>query len=685
MRSNPLLGSALALAAGLLLAPTVRAQVEGCPEDNCVESQTSLVFNPQTNMMDAFTSATTDYTTSYWYDLCVNLAAVRLNGPYLINETILLPSLTPSPCITGAVEFDTYGSVPTTPGRQYAAFGLAELHVYFEYDIIVPFPGCGLYCEGYWYDALGYSQIIATQPSSPQWPSIVYTYIYVPVPVPVYSVEIAMSGSAATAWSPPVIYSITPNQWPAGATTTFTISGDGFGYDPDLNIGGTGIVSYTPKCLSAPSVSCNTQIVATVTIDANTPGGSAETITVTAGGLNPSGFLPVPITAQSGQASAQATTQAYNPPVPEIIFNESNIAGQMVAVYVGQRIELTTVVNLPNGAAPSSQTWRRVVQQSGLSGTAVADYAPQQASGTLTTLPSGSACQTLSDSCLTFYWVDAGTWQWQYTYTYANQSRSAVATFNVLGPVSPNITVQTGTSAAVVARDGQQQIPKLILGGVQVPGQTGQVGIMFSAPALPAPGNNGTFIWVQLLKRDRLKYLQNINGIATTMNCLGNPAPPPDMLDTLYPYGLPGGNQFSINRPNDTVTDNPSVSFNTSWGEVARAFQATMYQMWDPTLPTGCVAAHNVGATVATAGTVPSNCTSIPVPLASMSWQFGGDAINTLQVQPPPNGTTWTVSVPCGPGTANACVLVTPGTDPRSSFPTWTGGPAGTTLTCTSQ
>ncbi|MCC7157777.1 MAG: hypothetical protein IT161_24565 [Bryobacterales bacterium] len=651
MHANLLIVPASTLAICLLFAPAARAQVEGCPEDNCVESETSIVYNPQTNQMDAFTTATTDYTTSYWYDLCVDLAVGRLNGPYLVNATNLIPSGNPW-CAPAQTTMEKPGSVAASPGRQYYAVGLAQLRVYYEYWIVVPFPTCGAYCEGYWYDALGYSELISTQPSSAEWPSIVYTYPIVLVPVPVVYQEIAMAGSADTAWSPPVIYSVSPNQWPAGQATTFTISGDGFGYDPDLTISGAGIVSYTPKCASAPSPPCNTQIVATVTIDANTPGGMVETITVTANGLNPSGFLPVPIQGQSGQATAQATTQAFIPPVPQIWFNGSNIAGQTVAVYVGQRIPLTAVVSLPNGASPTSQSWNRVVQSSGLSGTVVAGYNPQQASGTVITLPVATpgTCQTLSESCLTFYWVDAGTWQWQYTYTYANQSRSAIATFNVLGPVTatPEITTQVGSAQALV----NAGVPGMYLAGVQF--QTGQVGILFQTPALPAPGNNGTYHWVQIVNSDQIR-LRNQDGVLTCLSPAGFPA-----LDNHYPYGTPGGSLFSVNRPNDTATDNPAINLTSTWGEAQRLFSATMYLMWDPTLPAGCTAATATNA---------STCTSIPVPLASVAWQFPGNAINTLQTQPPPNGTTWLV--PCGPGQAGQCAAVAPGTDPRQSFPQW--------------
>lgn len=95
--------------------------------------------------MDAFTTATTDYTTSYWYDLCVNLAVMRVNGPYVVNWDILWPSTTPSTCSTGVVEISESASVAATPGRQYFAERLVELHVYFAYSDIVY--DCGDYCS----------------------------------------------------------------------------------------------------------------------------------------------------------------------------------------------------------------------------------------------------------------------------------------------------------------------------------------------------------------------------------------------------------------------------------------------------------------------------------------------------------------------------------------------------------
>lgn len=616
MRSHPLLGFALALLVCLPFAPAARAQVEGCPEDNCVESETTLVFNPQTSTVDAYTTATTDYTTSYWYDLCVNLAVVRLNGPYLVNETVLRPSLTPAPCVSGASQLEmSYEDVPTNPGRQYAAFGLAELHVYFEYYIIVPFPTCDLYCEGYWYDALGYSRFVATQPSSANWPSIVYSYIYVPVVVPVVYEEIAMSGSAATAWSPPVIYSISPNQWPAGETTTFTISGAGFGYSPDLTISGSGITGYTNPCASPNSSSaCDTQIVATVTVDANTPGGTPETITVTANGLNPSGFLPVPIQGQSGQATAQATTQAFVPPVPQIFFSGSCVSnsgspscpGNPVSVVVGQRIALT--IYIPSGITPTSHQWTQPT------GTIVGGYTPTAQTfqtGQDIQIPNTSqSCQHLDQSCLTFYWVTPSApnapWQVSYSYTYNNQtSQTVTARFNVTAPTGLQVTGTTGVP------DVYQSASLPTMGFVSLV----NYGIQTTASATnPSGAPSGSFSWVQLVTAEKSTIREGGPYAGTgVVVCIPSffAADPAPKLDTKYPAAA--GSTFNDAPKHSDI--GPAYV-----GDVAGEEQFTesfsTYLMWNSNL----------------AG-------SIPVPLGTVGWQWACDAVNTLV--PQSNGTTW--------------------------------------------
>lgn len=639
----------MALAVCLLFERAAHAQVEGCPEDNCVESETSLVFNSETNMMDAFTTATTDYTTSYWYDLCVDLAVGRLNGPYLVNATNLIPSGYPM-CVPGAIQLERSGSVAATPGRQYHAVGLAELRVYFEYSIWVPFPTCGPYCEGYWYDALGYSQLITTQPTEAGWPSIVYTYPFFLVPVPVVYREIAMAGSAATAWSPPRIDSVTPNQWSAGATTTFTITGAGFGYSPDLAIAGSGVTGYTNLCSGSPS--CDTQIVATVTIDASTPGGVVETITVTANGLNPSGYLPVPITGQSGQTTAQATTLAFAPPVPQIWLNGTanltnnsppSCPGNAACVFIGQKIVLTATIDLPPGASVQSRSWSMP------QGTVVGGYKPSSASATVQLFPDAQAedqCQrSLANSCVTFYWVDQAASR-TLTFSYmlsGGQSNSATVTFDVGGPTAtgPNGAFLTGTVQSPPAGTTPNQIVNVWPGSPPYLGfgkDGNNPGIYFDVTASgpTGAGSNAAFQFVQLITQSTWKYrsrgYDSIGGLD-----LG--------LDSWYPYPK------TTTKPNQAL-DFPNVELALSngdpVGEAATIFGATMYIMWDPALPSGCAPADKVGGNPAT----PSTCTeSIPVPLGKISWSFSGNTINMLGPQLPgsSNGTGWIMQACGGP------------------------------------
>jgi len=190
-----------------------------------------------------------------------------------------------------------------------------------------------------------------------------------------------------------VIHSINPNQWAVGGTTTFTITGAGFGYSPNLAITGYGITGYTNPCASNPSSSCDGTIVAMVTIDPSTPNQSVEAITVTANGQNPSGFVAVPID-QQGQATAQATTQAFSPPVPQIMFNGSNVTNNgepscpnnVACVNVGQQIGLTAVVpNLPSGATVQSYSWSQP------SGMVVGGYVPSTSNGKVQPLPDRAA------------------------------------------------------------------------------------------------------------------------------------------------------------------------------------------------------------------------------------------------------------------------------------------------------
>lgn len=643
MQSKPLPGSALVFAACLLFLPAARAEPGDCPQSICVESHTTITYLPQSNMMDAFTTAITDYDTANYYELCATVAVVQLNGPYLVNETILRPSQTPAPCLGGAVVFEVdVPPVPATPGRQYAAFGWASLHVYYRYDYVLPYPLCDPYCDGYWYDAYSYSRITTTQPSSAVWPSSAWTFPDSPAVWHSYFVEIAMNGSVATAWSPPVIYSVIPNQWPAGTPTTFTISGAGFGYSPTLTISGNGITGYTNPCGSAPSAACDTQIVATVSIAANTPGGSVETITVTAGGLNPSGYLPVQISGQSGQVTAQATTQAFTPPVPQIWFNGSNVSnngtpscpGNVACVVVGQKIDLTVLIP---GITPASHQWTKPT------GIVVGGYTPtpqNYQSGQDIPIPNPLPCQNLDQPCLTFYWVTPSApnapWQVSYSYTYNNQtSQTVTARFNVAGPAGLQFNGSIDVPDVFPSSGGPRiGYSYLDVGGILV----GEMNLSASGTN-PAGAQLGEFWWVQLVNSARYTSREvgpsSGTGVSecTPTTIASDPSP---ALDNKYPFST-----------GSSTTDSPSITIVPAYaGDVVSEFKHTdsfsTYLLWYPNLPG-----------------------SIPAPLGLVAWQFACEAVDTLQLQPPPNGTTWKrlCGVPQTPGSLQF--------NPGSAYPVW--------------
>jgi hypothetical protein len=634
-------------AACFLVPRAARAQyVSGCPESICVASQTSLVYNPQTQAMDAFTSATTDYVTETWYSLCVSLAVMEIAGPSPANWPILLPSSTPPSCADNVTELDQSGSVAATPGRQYFAQGVAQLSIYYSYSDMAA--DCGDYCTGYWYDAEGYS-LLATDESSggANTPSIYYSYPYDDESEPYYTQLIGMNGSGATAWAPPLIGSVAPNQWLAGATTSFTINGQGFGYSPTFTITGPGVTSYTNACAPPASYSsCNTQIVATVTIDPSTPDQSVETITLTANGYNASGFAQVP-TGQTGQATATATTTQFAPPTPQIwIYGTTgtNLAnngppscpGSPACVVVGQQIALTAVVpNLPAGVTIQSQSWSQP------KGVVIANYVASTSSGRVVQFPvqQTGACQTLTEMCLMYYWVDQGSpRQVTFTYTLANGlgAGSATATFNVGGPTNVGIAVVPTPLNPAAIQIGQGSVlgqnGLVMYFGSNVIG--GQSGITLNASAAMPGGNQGQYSWIQLLTADNNHFI----------NAQGRWVCPLDQspeLDGTYNPASYTGPTFS-----DTPwTPLPFESADTE-GEVQRSFKATAYLMWTPNAAPGCTGAA---------------CT-ILVPLATLNWSWAGDAINTLTNQPN-NGSTWMLTG-CQ-GCSNGPV------QPTSSHPQW--------------
>ena len=152
----------------------------------------------------------------------------------------------------------------------------------------------------------------------------------------------------------PSISSVTPPTWNAGATTSFTISGAGFGTNPAITITGGNISGCSEVIIGTPTTSCSitsatdtnghATIQATVTVPANAPNGTA-TIQVQSNGYGGSGFLQgTPGQPSQSLPYANVAIESIPAPVPQIMFLGSNVANTTVPVQVGQQIALTAVV-----------------------------------------------------------------------------------------------------------------------------------------------------------------------------------------------------------------------------------------------------------------------------------------------------------------------------------------------------
>lgn len=209
-----------------------------------------------------------------------------------------------------------------------------------------------------------------------------------------------------------------------------------------------------------------------------------------------------------------------------------------------------------------------------------------------------------------------------YSYTMSNgNSNSATAYFSVAAPTNVSATItQQGGRIINPPNSLYQNLPTL----VNEAADGTQPGILLIASATFPSGNNGGYQWVQLINKDATEDL-GAGGPSGVSNAIVGAAE----LDGGYPYGH-YSNGTVLNPPtvtmtnvaNDTAQDGPAAGLDPKWGEFARSFGATMYLMWTPTasLFTGCP-------------TTGGNVCAIPVPLGSVSWQFAGDAFNSLQLQ----------------------------------------------------
>lgn len=287
------------------------------------------------------------------------------------------------------------------------------------------------------------------------------------------------------------------------------------------------------------------------------------------------------------------------------------------SAVVGQQIYLTTTPTAQNLAVlpiplafsnnPSQNPWQ-------ITGTAIGGYptAPSMSitSGSVSLTPLSSTCSN-SSTC-TLYWVSAGTsLTASYHYTLANGQNSATVTgtFNVEGPSAISLTTPTISPVSI-------GLSPLYM-GMFVPPDT--PGIVFNATLQQPESVQGTIVFVQNLNEYNYQY-------TTSGGCPLQSYGPG--IDTGYPY-----DESPVGATTYSTNDSPRVPLYTNATEVTASFNATMFLMWQPSLPSTPV---------------------IPVPLGSITWQWSGDAEQ--------NGGTWSFAQPPGSPTASTFT-------PSTSYP----------------
>jgi hypothetical protein len=257
----------------------------------------------------------------------------------------------------------------------------------------------------------------------------------------------------------------------------------------------------------------------------------------------------------------------------------------------------------------------------------------------------------------TIYWVNpgaTGTVNYQYTLNNGAGPVSSSATFSIKGPSGTTLPqssmLPNGTAVQIRLSNA---VPTMTVTGTTTP-SGGQAGIAFSAPANAPAGDPGSFLWVQLLNSTQSHVISATGPLAC-------PATPQSGLDNVYPYPSTAAT---------TTQDSPASQLSTSLGELQRSFSATMYLMWDPALPAGCIPASSVQNPNGSFTPTASGCSSIPVPLGSVTWGWSGCSINTLS--PSSNGTNWNLS--CGVGSPQA--------SQSAGYPQWTQAVANGSTAC---
>ena len=462
-------------------------------------------------------------------------------------------------------------------------------------------------------------------------------------------------------YPPAVVTGLSPSVWQTGTSFTLVITGNNFGSAPTVSVSGTGVTSSG----ATNSYANGTQTQTTITVAASAP-SQTVVVTIIPGNVG-STYMCSCSSGQSPDGTDSATVTATTP-APQIMMvpassNLSSCAGGTVIstggetdVFAGQQMLLCAAP--PPGLSIASASWSfdstNDITGGFVDGAGDPGSMPSAAGG-----GSEAADPDLTQGGIQFYFVNPGTTEtatlhWTLTNGDPNGNSSS-ADFNIQGPTGNLLltaTMPTDGSGVQVLNNANGAA--LSTTGVAL-GNT-QVGITFQANASLPADHNQSFTWVQLINPLQRQYI-NSNGPYSS------PATPSSGIDMSYPI---------TNASATTTNDTPSAQLPPNYGEAWETFTATTFLMWDPGIPPAGQSSCNIASTTQTMvngyptfTSTPSTCSSIPIPLSSVTWHWSGCTINALSNQT--NGTTWFRSL------SNGCPVETLSAPQPAEFPQWTG------------
>ncbi|HEV2195699.1 MAG TPA: hypothetical protein VGR55_08955, partial [Candidatus Acidoferrum sp.] len=289
--------------------------------------------------------------------------------------------------------------------------------------------------------------------------------------------------------------------------------------------------------------------------------------------------------------TSNVSPQANGNVTPAILLGGSNgtdITNTTQSVVVGQQIVLYGKYQLPSGFTFTSQSWT-IPGTSSNPPTAIHNFTTGSIGG-----PVPLTSSDLSQQSIAYYWVApnssaAVTFTLNYVDNQShNQTASATATFNVVGPTSVQIQLAAGGQTQYL-NNGTTNVT------VEFGDPTGTPGIQLSGSANSPPQVAGTYEWAQIIATNSYSYTVG----STTTSCNG-----PTGLDNSFPLPIQSG----------TFTDSPDRPLPSGDNKFGWNWSVTTYFIWNPGL-TG----------------------SIRVPLGQRTWQFFSDSAQNMSTH------IWTV------------------------------------------